>query len=349
MLAQVTKTCLDEAAKTDSDTDEQGLKYLNKVVTILSSIEDKDRYLYYLSFILSTRLLDKDLSALKSMEWEKQLIHVIKSKLGSEFSKNLEAMVNDVETCYSRKFEIGEKFKKFSNENLIKDFHVNVLTNCEWMLPSPLELTPPANMQMIQRIYEEIFTNDPTNSNKRLEWNYNLGLIECLFRIKDSIIITECKPYQYMVLQLFNTRDVLSHNDIKQELNLNDYKALGLIMDSLVASPGVLIRNDDGNYTINRDIKIKRRYKLKEAKFEDKSKIKNQVDNERSTAIQCCIVRIMKSNKVMDYMEVCRVTERLLLKFSPTSKAIRKEIDDLIKKENLERDPENFNRLRYIA
>lgn len=347
MLAKVTEKALDHAAK--SDTTEGGMKHLQNVVTILSAIEDKDRYLYYISVILSGRLLDKDLDSLFCMEWEKQLIHAIKSKLGSEFSKNLEAMVTDVEACHAKKHETVDYFKKHSNEQLIKDFHVNVLTNCEWMLPNSLELTPPANFQLIQRIYEEMFEKDTTNLNKRLQWNYNLGMIECTFRSGGTSYVLACKPYQYVVLQLFNYTEELSIHEIKQQLSITDPVSMSLIMDSLVASPGVLIKRDNGKYTVNPDFKSKRKFVLKEAKFEDKSKVKTHVDNERSSAIQGCIVRVMKSNKVMDYLEVCRMTERLLLKFSPTSKAIRKEIDDLIKKEYIARDPENFNRLRYIS
>lgn len=78
----------------------------------MSCLEEKDKYLYYLSLLLSKRLLDNDLDSVNSMEWEKQLIHVIKSKLGAEFSKNLEAMILDVEACYDKKAATKEFFEK---------------------------------------------------------------------------------------------------------------------------------------------------------------------------------------------------------------------------------------------
>lgn len=349
MLAQVTDDSLGLAAKSDSQ--DASMKYLNNVITIMSCLEEKDKYLYYLSVNLSKRLLDADLDSINCMEWEKQLIHIIKAKLGSEFSKNLEAMIIDVESCYERKPLTVEYFKTHSNTNLIKDFHVNVLANCEWLLPTPLEMSPAANILMIQRIYEEFYEKDPTNLNKRLEWNYNLGSIESKFNWQDKDFILNCKPYQYFILQLFQHGEKLSMVEISQKLSMKDLAALGLILESLIASPKILIKNEDtGKYELNVDFKSKsKKVLLKAAKFEDKFKGKAQVDNERVAAIQGCIVRVMKSNKVMEYPDVVKMVEKLLLKFNPNSKAVRKEIDDLIKKEFLERDTEDFNKLRYRA
>ena len=132
---------------------------------------------------------------------------------------------------------------------------------------------------------------------------------------------------------------------------MKDLPQLESIMDSLIAKPSVLVKDSlTSFYKLNPDFKSKtKKVVLKEAKLDDKFKAKNQVDTDRVLAIQGCVVRVLKSNKVMDYSEVIRMVEKLMLKFNPTSKAIRKEIDDLIKKEFVERDPENFNRLKYLA
>lgn len=351
MLAQKTDSTLSEA--TINDKLEQSLKDITNVVTIMSCIEEKDMYLYYLSVALSKRLLDKDHSSIHSIEWEKQLIHIIKSKLGTEFSKNLEAMVNEVEYSVEKKDKISEYFKKHSNENLIGEFHVNVLSNCEWMLPVPLELTPPTNVILIQRIFEEMYQNDPVNLNKRLDWNYNLGVIKLKYNgTKGDWNFIKCKPYQYFILNLFHPELRLTLQEISQQIGLRDLPTLTRIMESMTASPKILCFDESSReYYLNPnfDFRNQKTKDLKEARFDDKFKPKCNVDTERSTAIRGCIMRVLKSNKIMDYSEVIRNVERLLLRFSPSSKAIRKEIDDLLKSDYLERDPENFNRLRYIA
>ena len=351
MLAQRTDTALTEAIVKDHP--EQSMRELTNIVTIMSCIEEKDMYLYYLSVALSKRLLDKDHSSIHSIEWEKQLIHIIKSKLGTEFSKNLEAMVTEVEAGVEKKELILEHFNKHSNENLIGEFHVNVLSNCEWMLPVPLEFTPPTNVVLIQRIYEEMFLNDPTNLNKRLEWNYNLGSIKLKYNgQKGEWNFIRCKPYQYFVLQLFQQDDRLTLQQISQKIGFNDLPTLTRIMESMTAAPKILAFDEESRtYCLNPkfDFKAQKTKDLREARFDDKFKPKCNVDTERSTAIRGCIMRVLKSNKIMDYSEVIRNVERLLLRFNPSSKAVRKEIDDLMKTDYIERDPENFNRLRYIA
>lgn len=335
------------------DNMELSLKELTNIVTIMACIEEKDMYLYYLSVALSKRLLDKDHSSIHSIEWEKQLIHIIKSKLGTEFSKNLEAMVTEVETGVEKKDQINEHFNKNSNENLIGEFHVNVLSNCEWMLPVPLELTAPANVVLIQRIFEDMFQRDPTNLNKRLEWNYNLGSMKLKYNgANGEWNFIKCKPYQYFVLQLFQHGCRLTLQEISQQIGYNDLPTLTRILDSLVANPKILVFDDASKtYYLNPkfDFRAQKTKELREARFDDKFKPKCNVDTERSTAIRGCIMRVLKSNKIMDYSEVIKNVERLLLRFSPSSKAIRKEIDDLLKSDYIERDPENFNRLRYIA
>lgn len=351
MLAQKTDSALTDAIVKDNP--ELSLKELTNIVTIMSCIEEKDMYLYYLSVALSKRLLDKDHNSINSIEWEKQLIHIIKSKLGTEFSKNLEAMVTEVEAGVEKKEHIVDHFNKNSNENLISEFHVNVLSNCEWMLPVPLELTPPTNIVLIQRIYEDMYLRDPTNLNKRLEWNYNLGSIKLKYNgQKGEWNFIRCKPYQYFVLELFQRGDRLTLTQISQQVGHSDIATLTKIMESLTTSPKILVFDEDSKtYFLNPnfDFKAQKTKDLREARFDDKMKPKCNVDTERSTAIRGCVMRVLKSNKIMEYSEVIRNTERLLLRFNPTSKAIRKEIDDLMKSDYIERDPENFNRLRYIA
>lgn len=232
MLAQVTNEALDNSIK--SLTIEDGIKNLSNIVTLMSCLEDKDKYLYYLSNNLSKRLLDNDIDSINCLEWEKQLILIIKSKLGSEFSKNLEAMIADVEQCYEKKPAIQEYFSKHSNEKLIKSFHVNVLSNCEWMLPTIIEAQPSDNIILIQKLFEDMFTNDPSNLNKRLEWNYSLGIMELKFNCLEKEFSVLCKPYHYFLLQLFSKDEALTIGEISSKLKIAKTSDLFPIVDSLV-------------------------------------------------------------------------------------------------------------------
>lgn len=329
MLAQATNDALDAATK--SDNMDAITRNLTNIVTLMSCLEDKDRYLHYLSLSYSKRLLDNDMDVVSRMDGEKQLNHIIKSKLGSEFSKNLEAMVSDVENCYEKKQAIAEYFEKHAPKSLIREFHVNVLSNCEWLLPTTIEMSPPANILMIQKMYEEFYQSDPANASKRLEWNYNLGTLEFRYNWQGKDFIIVGKPYHYFVLQLLerSDRDTVSLLEISQALNVQVPSSLAPIIDSLLAAPKILIKTagPEGSisagdrFALNPDFKSKtKKVVLRDARFEDKFKGKSIVDDERVLAIQGCIVRVMKSNKIMEYSEVVRAVEKLMLKFSPTSK-----------------------------
>lgn len=232
MLAQVTHDFLDSAMKMENQ--EEGIRLLTSIVTLMSCLEEKDKYLFYLSANFSKRLLDSDIDSINCLEWEKQLVLIIKAKLGAEFSKNLEAMIADVEHCYEKKEAIREHFAKTSNQNLIKTFHVNVLSNCEWTLPNLPDISPSDNVVLVQRIFEEMFVADPLNLNKRLEWNYALGSMELKFNFQDKEFTVICKPYHYFVLQLFSAQDKLTLNDISIKLKLANWISLVPVVEALV-------------------------------------------------------------------------------------------------------------------
>lgn len=356
MLALVTNDALNGAIRIE-DT-EQNLRTFNSIVIMMTFLEEKDRYLYYLSQHMCKRLLDQDLASLNSLEWERQLIHIIKSRVGAEFSKNLEAMVVDVHTSYEKKEALNLYLSQHSADKLIKELSVSVLANCEWLLPCALELSPPPTMAQVQTAFEAYYTADPLNANKRLDWNYGLGLVELRYCCQGRDYTLLCKPYQYVLLAQFELTTAIAFQDLASLAGFKERRELCLVLESLVAKPGVLLRcgegigeySDTDVFRLNPEFRPKaKRVALKEAKFEDRLKAKNAVDNERVHAIQGAIMKVMKNSKVVEYGELCRLVEKMMLKFSPSSKAIRKEVDDLMKKEFLERDPDNFNRLRYVA
>lgn len=93
-----------------------------------------------------------------------------------------------------------------------------------------------------------------------------------------------------------------------------------------------------------------KRFVVKEARFPtDVKEDTAGVDAERKYAIESCIVRVMKSRKVYGHQDLINDVMKLLLKFSPDAKDVRSGIEGLIKKEYLERDPEDMNTLRYQA
>jgi cullin 1 len=93
-----------------------------------------------------------------------------------------------------------------------------------------------------------------------------------------------------------------------------------------------------------------RRIKVPLPPTDEKKKVIDDVNKDRRFSIDACIVRIMKSRKVMSHQQlVTECVEQLSRMFKPDIKIIKRRIEDLISREYLERDLEKANTYRYLA
>ena len=109
--------------------------------------------------------------------------------------------------------------------------------------------------------------------------------------------------------------------------------------------------SDSDVLILNKDFKSKqKRFVIRDAKF--KAEVKEDesgLQAERKYAIESCLVRVMKCQKIYKYQDLINDTMKLLLKFSPEAKDIRSQIESLIKRDYFERDADEMNQLKYIA
>ena len=74
------------------------------------------------------------------------------------------------------------------------------------------------------------------------------------------------------------------------------------------------------------------------------------VEDDRKYEIQCCIVRIMKARKKINFNNLMtEVIAQLKHRFQPQIPVIKKAVDTLIDKDYLERDANDRNTFSYIA
>ena len=115
LMATYTSDTLKKAAKTNDDS--ENVDIFDGIVSFLSCLEDKDRYLNHFSRFLSKRLLDQDLETLGMLEWDRYLIQTTKSKLGPEITKNFEALIQDVQIWYENR----DDFKQYLLQHYISE------------------------------------------------------------------------------------------------------------------------------------------------------------------------------------------------------------------------------------
>lgn len=73
-----------------------------------------------------------------------------------------------------------------------------------------------------------------------------------------------------------------------------------------------------------------------------------EVENDRSVAIEMAIVKIMKDRKRIKFDRLIEEVAELLRNFQPSIKLIKESIQKLVEKEYLERDQKDFSEYRYI-
>ena len=96
-----------------------------------------------------------------------------------------------------------------------------------------------------------------------------------------------------------------------------------------------------------------RSYRLRRDKVKanlNGNETKRKVDEDRKHEIEACIVRIMKSRKVMSHVNlVSEVVEQLNNRFQPSPVVIKKRIEGLIEREYIKRQDGDRRTYVYLA
>lgn len=111
--------------------------------------------------------------------------------------------------------------------------------------------------------------------------------------------------------------------------------------------------DDNERFTINvKFVNKNRKMNLvgkKNLQNRDKAKDQSEINDMRKYQVEAAIVRIMKSNKKLLYEQLSVEVRKVIEQFAPADRQLRMIVDDLIKREYLERDAADRNQLYYKA
>lgn len=163
--------------KTENEVD----ALLDKGITLLRYVQDKDMFERYYKKHLSRRLLMK---RSVSMDAERQMISKMKMTVGNTFTQKIEAMFKDIAVSE----DLSSNFKKHvaqlgDPDPKRAELEVNVLTSTMWPLDSmapscrddesnPFCIFPP-QIDMIKQGFEKFYLDK--HSGRRLTWQANMG------------------------------------------------------------------------------------------------------------------------------------------------------------------------------
>ncbi|XP_053200258.1 cullin-4B-like [Panonychus citri] len=337
-------------------TEEELERLLDKIMVLFRFIHGKDVFEAFYKKDLAKRLL---VGKSASVDAEKSMLSKLKQECGAGFTSKLEGMFKDMEL--SR--ELNLAFKQYRSNSKSRslsgiDMTVNILTMGYWPTYAVMEVHMPSEMVQYQEMFKKFYLGK--HSGRKLQWQPNLG--HCVLKAQFPSALKELNVslFQALVLLLFNTKDKLSLEEIKQLTTIEDGE-LRRTLQSLACGKARVLKKlptgrdvEDGDKFIYNGefkhnlIRIRiNQIQLKETQ-EEQTNTQERVFQDRQYQIDAAVVRIMKTRKSLAHNNL--ITELYdQLRFPVKPLDLKKRIESLIERDYLERDKDNPNLYHYLA
>ncbi|KAH0538302.1 hypothetical protein FGG08_005076 [Glutinoglossum americanum] len=362
--------------KTENEVD----AVLEKAITLLRYIQDKDLFERYYKKHLSRRLL---MGKSVGGDVEKQMISRMKLELGNHFTQKLEGMFKDIALSGELTTAYRDHVRLLDDGSRERiELSMNVLTNTFWPVESwdsaaKATCIFPPDIERIKAGFENFYLSKHTG--RRLTWQPNMGTadIRAIFpkvQGKDAALAKERRheinvsTYAMVVLLLFN------------DLPAGAYYTFEDLQTKTMIPPNDLIRNLQSlavapktrlliKEPMSKDIKPTDRFYFNDnfsSKFlklkvgvvaggnrveseKERKETEKRNDEMRGGIIEAAVVRIMKERKELPHQQL--YTEVISqLRFTPDINMIKKRIESLIEREYLERVEDKARpAYRYLA
>jgi cullin 1 len=256
--------------------------------------------------------------------------------------------------------DLNEQFQEHladSNEPLVIDFSIQVLSSGFWPFQQSFTISLPAELE--RSVYKFTTFYSGQHSGRKLNWLYDMSKGELLTNCFKNRYTLQVSTFQMAVLLQYNE----SESWTVQKLHESTQIKLDFLMQVLqVLLKAKLLQSDDENELhSNSSIALFTGYKNKmlrvninipmkaELKAEQATTHKH-IEQDRKLVIQAAIVRIMKMRKVLRHQQlVAEVVNQLSSRFKPCIHDIKTCIEILIDKEYLKRTEGQWDTYSYLA
>lgn len=326
---------------------------VNQVVSLFAHLKDKDIFLDFYKRALSKRLLNK-LSV--SNDAEETFISKLKVECGQQAIQKLVSMFGDM----SLSDQLQEEYSKCSHGGKPGGVvhEVRVLQTNAW--PEKADETnvvPGAEMLSCIQAFENFYQSKHTG--RKLRWMYNMGSVEikCIGLARPHVLVVS--SYQALVLMLFNQRKDITMQEICEATKIDKEECKRQVLSMTVSRHKVLLHDSTG-----KDLKDESVLRANEAFTNEKIKVSvslikkeekagetsaaPEAPMERKHVIDAAIVRIMKSRNRLEHNALLEEVFRQCTLFKPQPAQIKSQIEHLINREFLKRDPEKRNIYIYL-
>uniref|UniRef100_A0A158R5K3 Cullin-2 n=1 Tax=Syphacia muris TaxID=451379 RepID=A0A158R5K3_9BILA len=365
-LARYTDTLLRKSAKGLSEYEIDAR--LSQAIIIFRYIDEKDIFQKFYSKMLANRLIT---NASVSKDAEESMINKLKQACGFEFTSKLSRMFTDIGLSH----DLTQKFIE-ETPKLKEQMQVLVLQAGAWPL-SPTQsqenyekdqvkttFNIPSMLHPSIQQFEDFYHH--SHNGRKLTWLFNLSSgmnfveqIELKLLYLDKVCIVTMTVHQFAILSAFAVENKLDVSKIGDLSGLSGdllYKNIRALVDAgiLLAAEKESI-HDNTEISLNMGLSTKRtRIKVMSPQIQrqvekEVEHVNNTVMQDRKYHMECTIVRIMKTRKVMKHAAlVNEVIEQTKERFIPDINFIKKNIEGLIEKLYLQRT-DQADEYQYLA
>ncbi|CAD6190298.1 unnamed protein product [Caenorhabditis auriculariae] len=361
-LSRYTDSLLKKTAKglTEADLETK----LSNSIIIFRYIEDKDIFQKYYSKMLANRLIS---GSSISMDAEEMMINKLKNACGYEFTSKLSRMFTDIGLSH----ELSVDFEKHATEKglgINVSMQVLILQAGSWPLSAPQHSSNnqtvqeaanfilPVPLQPCVQEFEQFYTTK--HSGRKLTWLYHMSQADLRLTYLDKQYVITMYLHQMGIAFCFEICDQLTVKEIGDSIGLFGDVLIKTIRTMIDAS---ILIGDSQNLAPESVVSLNKKMTSRRIKFrlqmpqftkaveKETETVSNTVSQDRKYYMECAIVRIMKTRKVLKHNAlVAEVMDQTRGRFTPDVPFIKKSIEDLIEKMYIQRTDQN-DEYQYLA
>ncbi|RCN51234.1 cullin family protein [Ancylostoma caninum] len=372
LLAKYCDQLLRKSSKMPEESELEDM--LTQVMVVFKYIEDKDVFSKFYTKMFSKRLISETSA---SEEAEVSLINKLKQMCGFEYTNRLSKMINDTQISKDSCAEFRDYLSN-RNVDLGIDFNMLILSSGSWPALPTLKMHLPQKLNLAIEHFTSFYNSK--HSGRKLTWvlsqsrgemyaygfgkKYVFTTVVCDLRFLTSYWKAMTTTTQMAVLLLFNDSVEYTVASLVTSLGM-DKKTLSQVLASLVkndvlkSSEGLDISSeakDDVVLTLNHGYFNKKvkvdlsKMVLRSDPKQETEHVQKNVDEDRKSVINACIVRIMKTRKRISHSQLMtEVLQQLSARFKPSVEMVKRCIGQLIEKEYMRRDDAAREMYEYMA
>ncbi|VDL69346.1 unnamed protein product [Nippostrongylus brasiliensis] len=356
LLAKYCDQLLRKSSKMPEESELEEM--LTQVMVVFKYIEDKDVFSKFYTKMFSKRLISETSA---SEEAEVSLINKLKQMCGFEYTNRLSKMINDTQISKDSSVEFRD-YCSNRNIDLGIDFSMLILSSGSWPALPTLKMHLPQKLNVAIEHFTSFYNSK--HSGRKLTWVLSQSRGEMYaFGFGKKYVFTTTTA-QMAALLLFNDSMEYSIGSLVASLGM-DKKTLSQVLISLVKNDVLKSsENLDASADVKDDVTISlnKSYSNKKVKVDlskmvmrtdpkqETEHVQKNVDEDRKSVINACIVRIMKTRKRISHSQLMtEVLQQLSTRFKPSVEMVKRCIGQLIEKEYMRRDEAAREMYEYMA